>query len=177
MQKIRLLGKNLNVKPVHNAILEHPELWDRNTARTENDSSPHHGLSDIWARFVPDLTRMHEFQKSVWDKEVQKLIPLEALARQVLTIFPGELGSILITKINPGKLCKPHTDAGWHAEYYQKVAVMIASNEQQAFCFDDEFLITKPGDAFWFDNSFTHWVPNISQEDRITAIFCIKPTA
>ncbi len=172
---IRLLKKGLPVKEVRDAIDRNPQLWNQNTGRTRDVSSPHYGLSDIWARFIPDLSRAHEFQESVWNEEVIGLLPLKDLSEEVLKVFPGKLGSILITKIPSGGLCKPHRDSGWHAEYYQKVAVMIKANDKQAFCFDNAMLISKPGDAFWFDNSHSHWVPNISDEERITAIFCIKP--
>ncbi|MCY1247967.1 hypothetical protein D9M72_613450 [compost metagenome] len=84
------------------------------------------------------------------------------------------LGGVLITRIRPGQVCKPHTDPGWHARYYQKFAVQIAAAPGQSFNFEGHELVTKPGDIFWFDNSHTHWVTNESDTDRITMIVCIK---
>jgi len=172
---VKLLKKGLNVQPMLDALHAHPDVWDVRTLRTEGKDSPHYGLSDIWARFavdVPDYNAPHE---SIWYDDVCNVLPIKELCTEVLELFPGQLGGVLITKIKSGKLCRPHIDTGWHAKYYDKVAVSLAADSQQAFCFDDAFLITEPGDAFWFDNSFSHWVPNISKADRITAIFCIRP--
>ena len=177
-----ILDATFDVKPVHDAILANPGIWNTKTMRTDYEESPHYGLSDIWARFadsskVDAANAYDNVHESVWQNDVTSLIPIQALADEVLKVFPGKLGGVLITKIKPGKLCKPHVDIGWHAKYYDKIAVSIAANDKQAFCFDDLFLVTKPGEAFWFDNSYSHWVPNISSEDRITAIFCIRPTS
>lgn len=172
---IKLLAEGLHVIPVLNALNKHPELWDQRTLRTENEDSPHYGLSDIWARYAVADGDAYTSHQSIWYDDVTKLVPIIALTNEVLKFFPGEVGGVLITKIKAGKLCRPHIDIGWHAKYYHKIGVSIAANDKQAFCFDQEFLVTKPGDAFWFDNSFTHWVPNISNEDRITAIICIRP--
>lgn len=174
MTRIRLLAENLDVQGVLDGLLSHPEFWNENTERTSDKRSPHHGLDDIWARFAKDKAKAHDFHDAVWYPSAD-VVPIRELADEVLKVYPGKLGGVLITRIRPGKLCKPHTDAGWHAQYYDKVGVSITANSQQAFCFDDEFLVTKPGDAFWFDNGFTHWVPNVSNEDRITAFFCIRP--
>ncbi|MNL70438.1 hypothetical protein D3C87_1954400 [compost metagenome] len=52
--------------------------------------------------------------------------------------------------------------------------MQIAAAPGQAFHFENEKLVTVPGDIYWFDNSHTHWVTNESQSDRITMIVCIK---
>jgi quercetin dioxygenase-like cupin family protein len=85
-----------------------------------------------------------------------------------------ELGGVLITRIPPGAECKPHTDPGWHARRYDKYAVQITSAPGQRFHFEGESLETKPGDLFWFDNQFTHWVTNPTAYERVTLIVCIR---
>ena len=156
------------------ALQEHPELWDQNTSRTGPEASPHHGLSDIWARFAApgiDGSRPHA---SVW-YPCADVLPVREIAEPLLAAVGGEeLGGVLITKIPPGKVCKPHTDPGWHARYYQKFALQIQSHPKQTFHFEDSSLVSQPGDLFWFDNSKTHWVTNDSDQDRITLIVCIR---
>ena len=88
--------------------------------------------------------------------------------------YAGELGGVLITRIPAGKECKPHSDPGWHARRYQKFGVQITSAPGQKFCFEDAELETKPGDIFWFDNEYTHWVTNPTPYERITMIVCIR---
>jgi quercetin dioxygenase-like cupin family protein len=85
-----------------------------------------------------------------------------------------KLGAILVTRVRAGQSVKPHSDPGWHARHYQKFAIQVQSAPGQAFCFEGEQLVSKPGDVYWFDNQHTHWVVNDSDHDRITAIVCIK---
>lgn len=172
---IVLLKSNVNVKPLQEALEQNNHLWNQNTLRTAFVNSPFAGTDDIWARFVPMDTDYTKFAESVWYPGILELLPIEQLAEEVLKIYPGKLGSILITRIHPGGEVKAHIDTGWHSLFYDKIAVMIHSNKEQAFRFEITSLISNPGDAFYFDNSLTHWVTNNSDEARVTAIFCIRP--
>ncbi len=174
MSHIKLIGCGINVQPMLDALAAHPELWDQHTARTENPASPHHGLSDIWARFAERGANGGEPHESVWYPAAD-LLPVRELVYPLMSLVRGDrLGGVLITKIPAGRECKPHSDPGWHARYYQKFAVQLAADAGQAFHFEGERLVTKPGDLFWFDNAFTHWVTNPTPHDRITVIACIK---
>jgi hypothetical protein len=174
VKPIALIHQGVNVLPFLWELQAHPELWDTNKARTAPEWSPHHGLSDIWLRYAPPGVDGSQPHQSQWYDS-----PLTPLAKQLvyplMSMVQGdELGGVLLTKIPAGKECKPHTDPGWHARYYQKYAIQIQSAPGQSFNFEDAQLVSRPGDVFWFDNSFTHWVPNPTAHDRITMIVCIK---
>lgn len=174
MKSIELLHSGVNVQPMLWALREHPELWDQNPARTENPDSPHFGLSDIWARYAAPGVDGSQPHDSVW-YESADLLPVRELVMPLMGAVKGEqLGGVLITRIPPGAHCKPHTDPGWHARHYEKFAIQIASAPGQLFCFDGQYLESKPGDIFWFDNSQTHWVTNPTPYERITLIACIR---
>ncbi|MDP9124029.1 MAG: aspartyl/asparaginyl beta-hydroxylase domain-containing protein [Pseudomonadota bacterium] len=177
-QHIKLISSGAPVAALHWALLEHPELWDQNTARTENPASPHYGLSDIWCRFASPSAGAQaalEPHESVWWPAADQL-PVHDLVEPLVRSVDGvQLGGVLITRIPPGGGCAPHADRGWHAQHYEKFAVQVASAPGQAFHFEDGHLVTKPGDVFWFDNAHTHWVTNNSQYERITLIVCIRP--
>jgi quercetin dioxygenase-like cupin family protein len=172
---IKLLWSGVDVQPMCAALDAHPELWDQRTERTCPEDSPHHGLSDIWARFAePSTMQPDGSHDSVWYPPAD-LLPVRQIVFPLMAAVHGErLGGVLITRIRPGQICKPHTDPGWHARYYDKFAVQIAAAPGQAFHFEGHELVTKPGDIFWFDNSHTHWVTNESDTDRVTMIVCIK---
>jgi hypothetical protein len=176
--KIELLQRGLNVAPIQWALQEHPELWDQHTTRTEDPESPHHGLSDIWARFgPPEAAETGDAHESVW-YPCADVLGVKQLAHDVMHFVRGVgLGGVLITRIPAGQHCKPHTDPGWHARYYDKFAVQIASAPGQRFCFEGEALETRPGDLFWFDNQHLHWVENPTPYERITLICCIRKEA
>ena len=175
MKRLFLTEHRCDVAPLHQALLDHPELWDQYTSRTADPRSPHHGLSDIWARYAPlEIAHLPGQHESVW-YPVADILPVRQLVEPLFEAVGGKrLGGVLITKIPAGAECKPHADHGWHARFYEKFAVQVASSPGQAFRFDGESLETKPGDVFWFDNAYTHWVTNPTPFDRITLIACIR---
>ena len=175
MTVIAKLPIRFDVSAMQAALKAHPELWDRHTLRTEDEDSPHHGLSDIWARFADPKTMQPDgSHDSIWYVP-EDVLPVRALVHPLMAAVHGErLGGVLITRIKPGQICKPHTDPGWHARYYEKFCVQIESAPEQAFHFHEKSLVTAPGEVFWFDNSHEHWVTNDSQLDRISMIVCIR---
>lgn len=175
MSCIKLIRSGLNVSPIYWAILRNPHLWNKNKARTQDPNSPHHGLDDIWARYG-DADRATDGapHDSFWWPAADDL-GIKSMCLDIMREVDGvELGGVLITRIPPGAMCKPHTDPGWHARRYEKFGVQITSAPGQAFHFEGEHLETKPGDLFWFDNSQTHWVTNETQYERVTMIVCIR---
>lgn len=172
--KLSLIARNINVNPLLWELLSHPEVWDTNTERTSPPDSPHHGLSDVWVRYAEGGCRVDGPHESVWyDSPILQAV--QDLVFPLMAAVKGtRLGGVLITRIPPGQMCQPHVDPGWHAAYYDKFAIQIASAPGQAFHFDDESLESHPGDVYWFDNSYNHWVTNPTQYDRITLIVCIR---
>lgn len=171
--RIAKIGR-LDVSDLQWGLLEHAALWDQNTARTADENSPHHGLSDIWARYAGEGVDGSKEHESEWYDS--PLLPiLKPMAKKLMELVQGtKLGGVLVTRIPPGGMCQPHSDHGWHAREYEKVAVQVRSAPLQEFHFHGQSLVTRPGDIFWFDNIHEHWVVNQSQMTRVTAIFCIK---
>lgn len=176
MKNMLHIASGIDVMPLVLAIQRNPQLWNQYTQRTEHPSSPHHGLSDIWVRYSDgdlDPVKPHD---SVWYPAYEQLPQIREIVFNLMRYVEGErLGGILITKIPPGQMCKPHADTGgWHAAYYDKYAIQLQGNEKQAFHFEGESFSAKPGDIYWFNNQETHWVTNESNEDRMTMIVCIR---
>jgi len=164
---IVLLPGVFDVAPLRDALDTYPGLWNQRTERTAAPESPHHEIDDIWVR-SPDEAG------SDWYPDAD-VLPVRPIAHALMTGLQGErLGGILITRIPPGAQCRPHVDPGWHARHFDKFAVQIASAPGQGFHFDGHTLEAKPGEVYWFDNAFTHWVTNESAEPRITLIVCIR---
>lgn len=169
--KIRLVAEDINVNALHWALMK-TDAWNLHPERTQSKDSPHYGIHDIWARYSKEFTdQPHD---SVWYPVADEL-PVKNICYGIMASVRGDrLGGVLITKIPAGKEVKPHVDTSWHAKYYEKFALQVASHPKQKFCFEDEELVTKPGDLFWFDNSYSHWVTNDTDHDRITMIICIR---
>lgn len=159
----------------------YPEVWDTIRHRTEHLQSPHREVSDIWVRYNPienfhgDMQAFNAEHRSEWYPVAEQLSEAVRIADLLMTELCGKsLGAVLITKIPPGKQVYAHVDQGWHARHFEKFAVTIKGDDEQAFFFENEYLVTHPGDLWWFDNSHPHSVSNNSDEDRITLIVCIR---
>lgn len=182
-EPIRAFGARFDVGPLVRQLDAHPEAWNRHTLRTQGyAATPHKAISDIWVRFRDwaefdgDAAKFSNTEHtSVWYPVVQELPAAWSLARRVLHRVRGSrLGGVLITRIPPGGEVLPHADQGWHAQFYEKFAVQVKGNKDQAFCFDGCELRPEAGDLYTFDNSRVHWVKNESPTERITLIVCIK---
>jgi hypothetical protein len=176
MKHIRLLDFVLDVTPAK-AALAHAR-WDEYRFRTEHPKSPHREASDIWMRYNalanlgPQFNGAHISQ---WYPISYELPQARELAEAVAErIGAKALGGVLLTKVPAGKQVYAHVDHGWHAEYYEKYAVLVSGNEEQSFCYYDGAFHCKEGDVFTFNNQACHWVLNLTGIDRITLIVCAR---
>ncbi len=175
---IQLLDYSFDVWPLAQQLAQHPDLWGQYPWRTEHAKSPHREVSDIWVRYNalenlgPHFNDAHE---SSWYRVIEQLPASVDLAEQVMERMDAQtLGGILITKVPARKQVYPHIDTGWHALHYEKIAVQIAGNLEQAFNFEGERVSALPGESYWFNNQAPHWVTNPTDEDRMTFICCIR---
>lgn len=176
MKKLQLLGSRLPVTKLQQELEANPALWDANTLRTAHPDSPHHGLSDIWARYAPPGVDSSLPHTAIWYPAATAALPsLQPICERILCAVGGSvLGGVLITRIPPGGECRPHIDKGWHAGHYEKFAVQVKSAPGQTFNVEELSLETSPGDLYTFDNSYLHWVLNPTAHERITLIVCIR---
>lgn len=171
---IRKLPYTFEVEPLLEALGQHPLLWDEINLRTSRADSPHRESQDIWIRCAADFRDFSIPHRSVWYHPADKL-PVREICIEMMALIHGQtLGGVLITKVPPGKQIYPHVDEGWHARNYEKYAIQLASSPGQSFEFEGQSLNVEPGESFWFDNAFSHWIKNPTNEERITLIMCIR---
>lgn len=182
MQHLKPLGVRVDVGPLVEKIHAHPELWNAHTLRTKA-YGPHVDVPDIWVRFnhIDNFDPEHPYRfvdehESVWYPSARTLDIYDLVAEVMQIVGGAELGGVLITKVPAGKDVKPHIDQGWHARYYEKVAVQLQSAPGQGFCFEDGCFDACGGDLYLFDNAYTHWVVNPTDVDRMTLIICFRRT-
>lgn len=182
MHLAMLKERAFDVSRLQDQLTCQPELWNAIRLRTEHPQSPHREVSDIWVRYNPienyhgDMNAFNAEHISQWYPVAEQLPAAVDIALSLFEELPGteQLGAVLITKIPPGKQVYPHIDGGWHARQFEKFAVCVQGNDRQAFHFEGESLITRPGDLWHFDNAHPHWVINNSDEDRISLIVCLR---
>jgi hypothetical protein len=169
----------INVSEALKQLNENPQFWDMHPYRRIPEGSPHEQMTDIWLRYA-DLEKcgreaFRSEHDSVWYPCASVLTELKKIALHVMSLVDGErLGGILITKLPAGGKIHPHTDSGWHAEYYDKFYVALKAPKGSAFGFESGDIVADDGDCWYFRNDATHWVTNDSEQDRISMIICIK---
>jgi hypothetical protein len=175
------IADGIDVGPLRLALVRQPELFGIHSLRSDFYASPHSQMTDVWVRYnhIENLKDGHEAfngpHESVWYPEADLIPDVFPIAFGLMQLVRGErLGGVLVTKIPPGGKIAPHSDKGWHAEYYDKYFVPIQSDPGAVFGFEDGVINATPGEAYWFRNDGLHWVENNSTRDRIALIVCIK---
>jgi Aspartyl/Asparaginyl beta-hydroxylase len=180
--KIGMTALRFDVERLKRELEESPEVWNEIPFRTRVfEGSPHREVDDVWVRynhfrnFNGDWAKFHDRHESEWYKVCEKIPSARRLSRDLANALQtSELGGVLLTRVPAGKQVYPHRDQGWHAGYYEKFVIQIVSAPGQMFCFEDEELNARPGECYWFDNSYLHWVKNPTEEDRVSLIVCVR---
>lgn len=184
MRNFLKIAEGINVEPILFALQQNPELWNQRTRRRDAEESPHTAMSDIWVRYnddseakaTDDYSRFNEMHYPVWYPSINKLPMIKPLALSLMAKMGAtHLGGILITRIPPNGVIEPHIDSNWHAKFYNcKLYVPLQTN---ANCFnrcEEEIVIMRPGDCWYFNNTVEHEVCNDGLEERMTLIICMR---
>ena len=182
MKYFQQIAHNIDVIPLALAIARQPDLWNRQKERRCVPGTSHLDTSDIWIRFndyknsdqpYTDFIGEHD---SVWYDAYYQLPQLRPIIFSVMARCEAvRLGGVLITKIPPGKAVLPHTDRGWHPEYYNpKIYIPIVTNSAVLNRCEDEWVVMNAGEAWYINNTVEHEVINNGDSERITLIICMR---
>ena len=176
------VGEGFDTTPIMLALARNPELWDQHRPRKDTEGTPHAAMHDIWVRynawerFEGDLKRFNGPHFPVWYPAWYALPELHAIVMGLFSRFQAtHLGGVLITRIPPGKSIAPHVDGGWHAKFYNtKLYVVLAGNDGCWNRVEDERVVMRTGEVWYFNNTVEHEVVNDGPTDRITLIVCMR---
>jgi hypothetical protein len=179
MKAFNKISSTVDASKARQELYNNYGLFGEFNARKE--AGPVHAdMDDIWLRYGDisgmnesgDYSKIADEHDSIWLKNLPEC---KKLCFKVMSLVDGErLGGVLITKLPPGGKIQPHADSGWHAEYYDKYYIPIQNAKGAIFGFECGIIEPNYGDVWAFDNSYTHWVENNSDEERIAMIICIK---
>ena len=184
MARFLQLASGVDVLPVMLELHRAPHLWDRNPERRLYPGTPHAAMVDITVRYMPEErvtldARRQEHRNVFWPawQELPSLRPMIfALMHRVAAV---ELGSILITKLPPGGVIQPHSDAGsWAPQFYNTKAHITLAGSSVSTC-EDEAVTMRAGEIWTFDNLLVHSIQNQSDAsqtptDRICCIVSMR---
>jgi len=178
MRHFLRLADSVDVTPVLRELATQPELWDQNTLRTQHADTPHGDVSDIWLWFnaIPDdpavvVNDIQTIPYAAWYR-------LPSLRRLVLDLIHRvngvQLGRCIVTNLPSGGRITPHIDQGSPAEFYTRYQIALQSLPGALFHCEDESVVFRSGEVWWFNNRVTHSVVNNSADDRIVCIVDIR---
>jgi len=179
MSRFVQLASGADVVPVMLELNRADHLWDRDPERRLYPGTPHAAMRDITVRYMPEEqvtmeTRRQEHRNVFWPAwhALPSLRPMVfALMTRVQAV---ELGSILITKLPPGKMIEPHSDKGnWAPEWYNTKCHITLAGSALVRC-EEDAVVMRQGDIFTFNNLLNHSVECIGEDDRICCIVSMR---
>lgn len=178
----KLISTGIDVAPLVNEIERQPYLWNKNPCRL-GKHGPHHETQDMFLRYKSEAEYIekgdwHGFADAhfaIWNQTINHLPAARKIIFDLFAAMEGEiLGGVFLYKIEPGKQIYPHTDQGWHPEFYEKFNVCLQSNPQTAFHYAEDSMTQAAGDVHWFRNDVKHWVTNEGDTTHVVLTVCMR---
>ena len=179
MRRFVQVADRVETLPLQMELLRNDDLWDRNPERRLYPGTPHAAMTDITVRYMPGMdvtleTRRLEHRNEFWPAW-QRLPALRPVVFGLMArVQAVELGSILITRLPPGKQIDPHSDAGnWAPEFYNTKCHWTVAGSATVRC-EDEACEFAQGTIWTFDNLRVHSIENNGECDRICVIISMR---
>lgn len=169
---IRALG-NVDIQALRADVLAIPEeTWDQEDARKPNRFEALDRTRHIVFRFVDDTRdwrRSHD--RAPWSEWRGLLEPVLAQATQAYGYRRAAFPRVMLARMAPGGIIKPHVDANPAAKWPHKIHVPLRTNPQVGFLVGDRVHHFPEGEAVEVNNLGMHAVRNDGGTDRIHLIF------
>lgn len=178
MRHFQLIGKGLDMVPLHHALIRQPELWNAETFRTTYKDTPHVGVDDILLRYSApnvlnpdDTSEVQNDHGAVWYPAAQKLPEVRPFILDLMRYTGAySLERVAISRIPPGGVILPHADAQGDYVHLGDIAryhIVVQGLPGSMFYCGGEQVCMQTGETWWFDAHAIHEVKNNSADDRI----------
>ncbi len=169
---VRRLGK-VDIAPLRKAVLAIPEaVWDAENAGKPNRFEALDRTQHIVFRFVDgfnDWRSSHD--RPLWADWRARLEPVMAAATRDYGYARAAFPRVMLARMAPGGVIKPHRDANPAAKWPHKIHVPIRTNDKVVFFVDGVGYHFAEGEAVEVNNMGVHAVVNEGDADRIHLIF------
>lgn len=169
---VRRLG-NVDIARLREAVLAIPEAtWDAENADKPNRFDALDRTRHIVFRFVSDFQdwRRH-YERPLWRSWRALLEPVLMQAVAPYGYANAEFPRVMLARMAPGGVIKPHRDANPAAKWPHKIHVPLLTNERVVFFIDGVGHHFAEGEAVEVSNMAVHSVENNGDTDRIHLIF------
>jgi hypothetical protein len=169
---VRDLGR-VDISRLREAVLAIPEsTWDAEDADKPNRFGALDRTRHIVFRFVSSFEDWREaYDRPLWPEWRALLEPLMAQAVRPYGYARGEYPRVMLARMAPGGIIKPHRDANPAARWPHKIHVPLLTNDRVTFFVDGIGYRMPEGEAYEVNNMGVHAVENAGDSDRIHLIF------
>lgn len=169
---VRDLGR-VDISRLREAVLAIPEsTWDAEDADKPNRFGALDRTRHIVFRFVSSFEDWREaYDRPLLPEWRALLEPLMAQAVRPYGYARGEYPRVMLARMAPGGIIKPHRDANPAARWPHKIHVPLLTNDRVTFFVDGIGYRMPEGEAYEVNNMGVHAVENAGDSDRIHLIF------
>ena len=169
---VRMLG-TVDISGIRDAILAIPEsIWDAENADKPNRFEALDKTRHIVFRFVDDTRDWRaSHDRAQWAQWRGRLLPVMEQATKPYGYARADYPRVMLARMAPGGVIKPHRDANPAAKWPHKIHVPIQTNDKVTFFVDGVGYHFAEGQAVEVSNMAVHAVENAGDSDRIHLIF------
>ena len=171
-ESIRRLGP-VDIAALREAVLGIDEArWDAENADKPNRFEALDRTRHIVFRFVSNFQDWRDsYDRPLWGEWKGLLEPVLAQAVRDYGYSDAAFPRVMLARMAPGGVIKPHRDANPAAKWPHKIHVPLVTNDKVTFFVDGVGYHFPEGEAVEVSNMAVHAVENAGDTDRIHLIF------
>lgn len=171
-ESIRRLGP-VDIAALREAVLRIDEArWDAENADKPNRFEALDRTRHIVFRFVSNFQDWRDsYDRPLWAEWKGMLEPVLAQAVRDYGYKDAAFPRVMLARMAPGGVIKPHRDANPAAKWPHKIHVPLVTNDKVTFFVDGVGYHFPEGEAVEVSNMAVHAVENAGDTDRIHLIF------
>ena len=171
-ESIRRLGP-VDIAALREAVLRIDEArWDAENADKPNRFEALDRTRHIVFRFVSNFQDWRDsYDRPLWGDWKGLLEPVLAQAVRDYGYKDAAFPRVMLARMAPGGVIKPHRDANPAAKWPHKIHVPLVTNDKVTFFVDGVGYHFPEGEAVEVSNMAVHAVENAGDTDRIHLIF------
>jgi hypothetical protein len=169
---VRRLG-HVGIERLREAVLAIPEaMWDAENADKPNRFEALDRTRHIVFRFIRDFQDWRTaYDRPLFAQWRELLEPVLAQAVAPYGYSNADFPRVMLARMAPGGVIKPHRDANPAAKWPHKIHVPLLTNDKVTFFIDGTGHHFVEGEAVEVSNMAVHAVENNGDSDRIHLIF------
>jgi hypothetical protein len=176
MINFRCLKTRLDLSKMRAEIADSPAWID--IGRLPSAASTHANSNRIQLRTNRRIAGLHyhEIQESESLPAWHALPETRRFVEDFAEATNGEIGRVRISKLDAGARIVPHVDVGGYCAIRDRYHLVIDAVLGTEFVVENEIVVMRENELWWFDNKKRHSVRNLGDQPRTHLIFDLLHT-